>query len=164
MPNTDSAHISLSGRHGGLGVERRAHRHSGRTAHHGRRGAIAEFSSPDTGVVMCIDDDERARPVEPDPRDVFLTFDDLLARYGLGKTCVGQLVKHPRFAAPTAPGRWRLDHVRAAESVVAAAAESAPPANEELASDGAKDADLDDGGDADLVSAPKKRPRKADHG
>jgi hypothetical protein len=96
-------------------------------------------------------------------RDTFLTLADLRARYGLGKTAVGNLVKRPSFPRPVAPGRWRLDHVLAAEDEVGSTArrgrllgvDAATSVDERSAAPGADD---------DLVAPPKPRRSGAKRG
>lgn len=54
-------------------------------------------------------------------RHVFVGVDDLMARYGRGRSTIYLLVKEPDFPGEVAPGRWRLDQVEAREERVSRA-------------------------------------------
>ncbi|MGN6252010.1 MAG: hypothetical protein ACTHNS_09395 [Marmoricola sp.] len=89
-----------------------------------------------------------------DPRNVFLSAHDVLARYGWGKTNGYQNLKDRSLVpAPvmTHPDRWRLDQLLASEekriSLAAAALEElVAPAREEVSV-------------SDLLPQPKRRRR-----
>lgn len=63
-----------------------------------------------------------------DPRHVFLTAREVMARYGWGKTRGYQSLKDPKVVPPpvmTHPDRWRLDQLLAWEERRMALAEAA---------------------------------------
>lgn len=63
-----------------------------------------------------------------DPRHVFLTAREVMARYGWGKTKGYQNLKDPKAVPPpvmTHPDRWRLDQLMAWEEKRMARAEAA---------------------------------------
>lgn len=63
-----------------------------------------------------------------DPRHVFLTAREVMARYGWGKTKGYQNLKDPKVVPPavmTHPDRWRLDQLMAWEEKRMALAEAA---------------------------------------
>ncbi len=65
-----------------------------------------------------------------DPRHTFVGTQDLMARYGLGKTTICALVKEPDFPGQVAPRRWRLDQVLAYEERASRRALTVPEAPE----------------------------------
>ena len=91
-----------------------------------------------------------------DPRNVFLSAGDVLARYGWGKTKGYQNLKDRELVPPpvmTHPDRWRLDQLLAWEEKRIALAEAAL---EELVAPGREEVSV-----ANLLPQPKRRPRSA---
>ena len=91
-----------------------------------------------------------------DPRNVFLSAGDVLARYCWGKTKGYQNLKDRSLVpAPvmTHPDRWRLDQLLAWEEKRMALAEAAL---ETLAAPGREEVEL-----VDLLPQPKRRHRTA---
>jgi hypothetical protein len=91
-----------------------------------------------------------------DPRHVFLSASEVMARYGWGKTKGYQNLKDRELVPPpvmTHPERWRLDQLLASEEKRMALAEAAleaqvAPSREEV-------------NIADLLPQPKRRRRTA---
>lgn len=91
-----------------------------------------------------------------EPRHVFLSAGEVIARYGWGKTKGYQNLKDRTLVPPpvmTHPDRWRLDQLLASEEKRMALAEAAmedlvAPAREEVAV-------------ADLLPQPKRRRHSA---
>lgn len=91
-----------------------------------------------------------------DPRNVFLSAGDVLARYGWGKTKGYQHLKDRELVPPpvmTHPDRWRLDQLLAWEEKRMALSEAAL---EELVAPRREDDRL-----VDRLPKPKRRPRSA---
>ena len=91
-----------------------------------------------------------------DPRNVFLSASDVLARYGWGKTKGYQNLKDRDLVPPpvmTHPDRWRLDQLQESEEKRMALAEAALEA---LAAPGREEVEL-----VDLLPQPKRRHRTA---
>ena len=91
-----------------------------------------------------------------DPRNVFLSARDVLARYGWGKARGYQHLKDRDLVPPpvmTHPDRWRLDQLLAWEEKRIALAEAALDA---LVSPPRETSTI-----SDLLPQPKRRPRSA---
>jgi hypothetical protein len=91
-----------------------------------------------------------------DPRNVFLSAHDVIARYGWGKTKGYQNLKDRELVPPpvmTHPDRWRLDQLLAWEEKRMALAEAALEA---LVTPQRETVPI-----SDLLPPPKRRPRSA---
>jgi hypothetical protein len=94
--------------------------------------------------------------MDDDPRNIFLSAGEVIARYGWGKTKGYQNLKNPELVPPpvmTHPDRWRLDQLLAWEEKRMALAEAALEA---LVAPDREPISI-----TDLLPQPKRRRRTA---